>query len=74
MALCRLMGKQLPSDEKVLDSYAWYGANSGNITHNVKQKDSNTLGVYDMFGNVTEWAISGYDPLFIVTGGSYDTK
>jgi len=47
------MGKQLPSDDKVLDNYAWYGDNSGNVTHNVKQKEPNSLGVYDMLGNVT---------------------
>lgn len=38
------------------------------------QKNPNSLGVYDMLGNVTEWTISGSDPLFIVVGGSYDTE
>lgn len=67
-------GKQLPADGKALDNFAWYRDNSGDTTHNVKQKNPNSLGVYDMLGNVAEWTISGSDPLFIVTGGSYDTE
>lgn len=68
------LSKQLPVNKEVLDDYAWYRDNSGNVTHNVKQKKPNGLGVYDMLGNVSEWTISGSDPLFIVAGGSYDTE
>lgn len=68
------LGKQLPANEKVIDNFAWYKDNSGNATHCVKQKNPNSLGVYDMLGNVAEWTISGSDPLFIVSGGSYDTE
>ena len=68
------LSKQLPVNEKVLDSFAWHRDNSGNATHNVKQKKPNSLGVYDMLGNVSEWTISGSDPLFIVAGGSYETE
>lgn len=56
------------------DSMSWYKENSGNTTHPVKQKTPNTLGVYDMVGNVSEWTISGSDPLFFVMGGSYETE
>lgn len=67
-------GKQLPSDSNRLDGYAWHKGNADNVTHNVKQKSPNSLGVYDMLGNVAEWTISGSDPLFIVAGGSYETE
>lgn len=56
------------------DGMGWYKENSGNTTHPVKQKQPNKLGVYDMIGNVSEWTISGSDPLFFVVGGSYETE
>lgn len=56
------------------DSMSWHKENSGNTTHPVKQKQPNKLGVYDMIGNVSEWTISGPDPLFFVMGGSFDTE
>lgn len=66
--------KQLPVNKKTLDNFAWDKDNSENATHSVKQKNPNSLGVYDMLGNVSEWTISGSDPLFIVAGGSYDAE
>lgn len=56
------------------DSMSWYKENSDSTTHPVKQKKPNALGVYDMVGNVSEWTISGSDPLFFVMGGSYETE
>ena len=38
-----------------LGSVAWYEDNSGITTHDVKTKNSNELGIYDMSGNVWEW-------------------
>ena len=38
-----------------LGSVAWYRDNSGDKTHQVKQKQANELGLYDMSGNVLEW-------------------
>jgi formylglycine-generating enzyme required for sulfatase activity len=57
-----------------LDSMSWYKENADSTTHPVKQKKPNSLGVYDMIGNVSEWTISGSDPLFFVMGGSFNTK
>lgn len=68
------LGRQLLYDSHTLDSIAWYKDNAKNITHNVKQKNPNSLDIYDMLGNVAEWTISGSDPLFIVAGGSYETE
>lgn len=59
-----------------VDDVAWYIVNSGdnilkdkiilfdnnnnNMTHNVKSKKPNELGIYDMSGNVGEWCEDGY--------------
>jgi len=42
-------------DDLDLDSKAWYGANSKGRTHPVGTKEPNSLGLYDMRGNVLEW-------------------
>lgn len=57
-----------------MDSVAWYKNNSDNTTHPVKQKKPNALGVYDMIGNVAEWTMSGSDPFFFASGGSFETE
>lgn len=64
------LSKQLEEEGEFVNT-AWYNANSGSKTHAVKQKKGNSLGLYDMLGNVAEWTVSGSDPLFIVAGGSH---
>lgn len=58
---------------------AWYGANSGEKTHPVGQKQPNAWGLYDMHGNVWEWCQdwfgmysedTGWDPKGPETGTS----
>lgn len=43
------------SGSNTIGNVAWYDYNSSDETHDVKTKQANELGIYDMSGNVYEW-------------------
>jgi len=43
-----------------IGTVGWYSGNSSSKTHEVKEKEPNELGLYDMNGNVKEWCYDFY--------------
>jgi formylglycine-generating enzyme len=47
-----------------LGQYAWFADNAGEKTHLVGQKKPNLWGLYDMYGDVSEWCEDVYSPTY----------
>ena len=71
------------ASDNSLDNIGWYVYNSSKRTHEVKKKQPNVLGLFDMSGNVKEWCwdlsnLSNYinassDSFRITRGGAYSS-
>jgi sulfatase modifying factor 1 len=45
-----------------LKQFSWFGENANEQTHPVGQKKPNRWGIYDLYGNVSEWCEDVYSP------------
>jgi|TARA_B100001964_G_scaffold110794_1_gene123797 formylglycine-generating enzyme required for sulfatase activity len=59
------------NESNSLGDTSWNESNSGGTTHPIATTDPNTLGIYDMRGNVGEWVTTNDGPRVI--GGSFRT-
>jgi len=59
-----------PMSKDELGKYAWFEGNSQEKPHPVAKKEPNAWGLYDMLGNLAEWAIRA-DGTGVVCGGSW---
>jgi formylglycine-generating enzyme required for sulfatase activity len=52
--------------------FAWFADNAGERTHVVGEKKANRWGVFDLYGNVSEWCEDVYSPTYYGQSPSLD--
>jgi formylglycine-generating enzyme required for sulfatase activity len=55
-----------------LRQYAWFTENASQKTHPVGQKKPNRWGLYDLYGNVSEWCEDVFNPTFYQNSPAVD--
>lgn len=65
----RFAAGEAPASEEY-SSFAWFSDNAEDAPHLIAQKQANAFGLYDMFGNVSEW-VKGGEKKGVALGGSF---
>ncbi len=65
--VCRLGG----IGPTAVGEHAWFSDNAGHATHPVATKKPHALGVYDLYGNASEWCTSEAGGGPVTLGGSF---
>lgn len=60
--------------DEAIENFAWYTKNSSGKTHEVGLKEKNTLGLYDMGGNVQELCYDRFHDNAMVSDGDYNVS
>ena len=55
-----------------LRQYAWFADNAEEKTHAVGQKRANRWGIYDLYGNVSEWCEDVFSPTYYAESPAVD--